>query len=61
MPIKAVKQDVADKINELHSLLKRDYGCDYSFSVNGHGFTLAQHNIYGIELPVPLVDKELDN
>lgn len=59
MPIKAVKQDVADAINNLTALLKRDYGCDFSYSVNGNGFILAQHNINGVQHPIPSVEPNI--
>ena len=60
MPIKAVNQDVADAINNLVALLKRDFGCDFSYSINGNGFTLAQSNINGVVQPVPLVASVMD-
>lgn len=53
MPIKSVNQDVAEAINILTDLLKRDYGCDFAYSISGRGFVLAQHNINGIKHPVP--------
>lgn len=60
MPIKAVNPDVADAINNLTSLLKRDYGCDFAYTVMGNGFVLAQHNINGVQHPIPLVTPEDD-
>lgn len=56
MPIKSVKQTVADAINNLSMLLRREYGKDYSFSINGNGFVLAQSNINGVVHPTPSVD-----
>lgn len=44
-----VKQDVADAIKNLHELLRRDFGVDYSFSVNGNGHTIAKHNVTGVQ------------
>lgn len=61
MPIKAVKPDVAKAITDLVALLKRDYGCDYSYSVCGNGFVLAQSNINGVKHPVPLVETSPDS
>jgi len=57
MPIKAVKQDVAKAINEMIALLKRDYGCDYAYTIMGNGMVLAQSNIYGVKHPVPQVEE----
>lgn len=56
MPIKSVNPDVADAINHLNSVLHQTYGDDYSFSVMSKGFTLAQHNMNGIELPTPMME-----
>lgn len=61
MPTKAVSPDLAEAINHLISLLQRDYGCDYSYSINGNGFTLAQSNIAGVNLPTPIVDESSKN
>jgi hypothetical protein len=55
MPIKAVKQDLADAINNMTALLKRDFGSDYAYSILGNGMVLAQCKNNGIFLPVPLV------
>jgi len=60
MPIKPVKQEVADAINNLTTLLKRDYGCDFAYSILGNGMTLAQHNIAGVNQPVPLIESVCD-
>jgi len=60
MPIKAVKQEVADAINNLTALLKRDYGCDFAYSILGNGMTLASHNIAGVNQPVPLIASCVD-
>jgi len=56
MPIKAVKHDLADAINEVSRLLKRDFGCDFAYSIMGNGCVLAQSNINGVHQPVPLVE-----
>lgn len=50
-PIK-VNQELADAINKVSTLLKRDFGCDYSYSIAGNGMTIAQYNINGIVSPV---------
>jgi hypothetical protein len=60
MPIKAVKQDLADAINNVTALLKRDYGCDFAYSILGNGMVLAQSNIYGVNQPVPLIESVVD-
>lgn len=49
--ITKVKQDVAETIKSLHELLRRDFGSDYSFSVNGKGHTIAKSNITGVQNP----------
>jgi hypothetical protein len=33
MPVKSVKQDVSDAINNLNALLRRDFGFNYSISI----------------------------
>lgn len=60
MPIKAVKQDLADAINNMTALLKRDFGCDFSFSINGNGMTLAKSNQTGVQVPVPEIASIVD-
>ena len=57
MPIKAVKPHVAEAINNLTALLKQEYGCDFAYTVMGNGFVLAQHNINGVQQPIPLVEQ----
>lgn len=52
--MKAVKQDIADTINNLHALLKRDFGCDYSFQVVANGHTVAKSNSTGVVPPTPI-------
>lgn len=56
MPIKAVKKDVAESINQLVELLKRDYGTDFAYTIMGRGFVLAQSNMYGVNHPIPHVE-----
>lgn len=55
---KFVKPDIAQNINDLIALLKRDFGTDFSFYIHANGTTVAQSNITGIvppkSLPIPL-------
>lgn len=53
MPITSCKPDVAKTINKLRKLLERDFGPDYSYSINGRGMVIAQHNINGVKHPFP--------
>lgn len=39
-----VSQKTAKAIREFHALLKEDCGCDYSFSIVGHGYLIAASN-----------------
>lgn len=61
MPIKSVNQEVADAINNLRTVLEKNYGADFSYSINGRGFTLAQHNIYGVVHPIPTVEETVQS
>lgn len=61
MPIQAVNSDLADAINKMIDLLHRDYGADYAYSIMGHGFVLAQSNMYGVCQPKPLQKTGIDN
>jgi hypothetical protein len=61
MPIKSVKPDLAEAINKMVDLLKRDYGCDYAYRIFGRGFVLAQSNINGVIVPKPIVENETSN
>lgn len=57
---KQVRQDLADAINNMHAILKRDFGCDFSFQICGNGKTIAQSNINGEILPVAIVPSVVD-
>ncbi len=45
MKVQSVNQDLAETIKKLRALLKRDFGCDYSFSVVGRGHYISCSNI----------------
>lgn len=51
-----VKQDLADAVKNLNTLLKRDFRCDYAFIIMGHGHYVARHNIQGVIEPVTEFD-----
>lgn len=59
MPLRIVKPDVAKAINDLTALLKRDYGCDFSYVISGNGGMIAQYNINGVQSPIPLVEETI--
>ena len=57
MPITTVKQNLVDAINNVITLLKQEYGNDYSYSITGNGMTLVRDRMNGGPMrPVPIVE-----
>jgi deoxycytidylate deaminase len=54
MPITATTERVAQAINKLRDELEYGDNHAYSITVNS-GMTIAQHGMYGIEHPMPIV------
>ena len=61
MPSKATSKEIVEAINHLATLLKKKYGDDYSYAINGNGFTIARHNIAGIDMPTPIMEDKDNN
>lgn len=56
MPIITTTERVAKAINKLRDELQLEYGENHTYSITvNNGMVIAQHGIYGVEQPAPLV------